>query len=323
MRKLMITLMVLTLLLGACSTERGATFTDIGESLGDSGGSDDGADFAPEAAERSAGEPLAFERDVLANRKIIQEAFLELTDDDTEGLFNRITTLVEQAGGFVSSAELTRSGDENRGPFVDMTIRIPASVMSSTLSAIENIADEVTTKRIGSQDVTEEYADIEAQLRNLTALEDELLIILSEVREKSSSDANELLNVFERIRQVRDEIERLEGRQRLFDDLIDLATVNISLFPEGTEPPIVDEGWQPGNVVRDALRATVDAFQSIVDGLIWVVLGVLPVLLVIGLPLLGIVWYWRRRSGSNRPADTIAGGESEHAAEQRADDSDG
>ena len=95
------------------------------------------------------------------------------------------------------------------------------------------------------------------------------------------------------------------------------------MFPEGTEPPIVDEGWQPGNVVRDALRATVDAFQSIVDGLIWVVLGVLPVLLVIGLPLLGIVWYWRRRSGSNRPADTIAGGESEHAAEQRADDSDG
>lgn len=297
MRKLIITLIVLTLLLGAC-TGAESSFENIGQSLGDSGGSDDGADFAPEEAAADERGPLAFEGEVLANRKIIQEAFLELTDDDTEGLFNRISTLVEQAGGFVSSAELTRSGDENRGPFVDMTIRIPAGEMSSTLSAIENLADEVTTKRIGSQDVTEEYADIEAQLRNLTALEDELLIILSEVREKSSSDANELLNVFERIRQVRDEIERLEGRQRLFDDLIDLATVNISLFPEGVEAPIVDEGWQPGDVVRDALRATVDGLQAIADGLIWVALGILPIILVLGLPVLLVLWFWRKRTRS-------------------------
>ena len=153
--------------------------------------------------------------------------------------------------------------------------------------------------------MTEEYADIEAQLRNLTALEEELLVILTEVREKSSSDANELLNVFERIRQVRDEIERLQGRQRLFDDLIDLATVDISLFPEFTEAPIVDEGWQPGDVVRDALRATVDAFQAIVDGLIWFALGILPVIVVIGIPLLAIVWFWRRRqknAGATDPA---------------------
>jgi hypothetical protein len=255
----------------------------------DTGG---GEEFTAEAPQD---ETLAFQGDVLENRKIIQEAYLELTDEDTEGLFNRITSLVERTGGFVSSAELTRSDDEDRGPFVNMTIRIPAGDMSSTLSSIEDLADEVTAKRIGSQDVTEEYADIEAQLRNLTALEEELLVILTEVREKSSSDANELLNVFERIRQVRDEIERLQGRQRLFDDLIDLATIDISLFPEFTEAPIVDEGWQPGDVVRDALRATVDAFQAIVDGLIWFALGILPVVVVIGIPLLAIVWFWRRR----------------------------
>ena len=307
MRKLIITLMVLTLLLSAC-TGAESSFENIGQSLGDSGGSDDGADFAPEEAASDERGPLAFEGEVLANRKIIQEAFLELTDDDTEGLFNRISTLVEQAGGFVSSAELTRSGDENRGPFVDMTIRIPAGEMSSTLSAIEDLADEVTTKRIGSQDVTEEYADIEAQLRNLTALEDELLIILSEVREKSSSDANELLNVFERIRQVRDEIERLEGRQRLFDDLIDLATVNISLFPEGVDAPIVDEGWQPGDVVRDALRATVDGLQAIADGLIWLALGILPIILVVGIPVLLVLWFWRKRTRSTREETPVESG---------------
>ena len=301
MRKLIITLIALTLLLAAC---RGQETADLAMPAAtaaadmDTGG---GEDFAAEAPQDEA---LAFQGDVLENRKIIQEAYLELTDEDTEGLFNRITSLVERAGGFVSSAELTRSDDEDRGPFVNMTIRIPAGEMSSTLSSIEDLADEVTAKRIGSQDVTEEYADIEAQLRNLTALEEELLVILTEVREKSTSDANELLNVFERIRQVRDEIERLQGRQRLFDDLIDLATIDISLFPEFTEPPIVDEGWQPGDVVRDALRATVDAFQAIVDGLIWLALGILPVIVVIGIPLLAIVWFWRRRQNRAGATET-------------------
>ncbi len=291
MRKLIITLMALTMLLGACGEDTADQMAAPAADM-DVGGSDGGET----SAEAPADDRFAYGGGALEDRKIIQEAYLELTDDDTEGLFNRITSLVERTGGFVSSADLTRSDDENRGPFIDLTVRIPAGDMTSTLSSIEDLADEVTAKRIGSQDVTEEYADIEAQLRNLTALEEELLVILTEVREKSSSDANELLNVFERIRQVRDEIERLQGRQRLYDDLIDLATVEISLFPEVTGAPIVDEGWQPGEVVRDALRATVDAFQSIVDGLIWFALGVLPVIVVIGIPLVSIIWFWRRRS---------------------------
>jgi len=295
MKRSIIILIALALLLSACGRD---TADNAAIAPGEMVDMDTGGDDGFAAEEPATDGALAFQRDALENRKIIQEAFLELTDDDTEGLFNRITILVEQSGGFVSSAELTRSGDEGRGPFVNMTVRVPAANMSSTLSAIEGLADEVTTKRIGSQDVTEAYADIEAQLRNLTVLEEELLVILTEIREKSTSEANELLNVFQRVREVRDEIEYLQGRQRLYDDLIDLATVDLSLFPEPTESPIVDEGWQPGEVVRDALRAAVDAFQSIADGLIWVGLGILPVLLVIGIPLLAIVWFWRRRRKS-------------------------
>ncbi|MDF1594626.1 MAG: DUF4349 domain-containing protein [Acidimicrobiia bacterium] len=303
MRTIIITLMAMTLFLSACSGQDtsdlevsdGATGAPAMNDMGDVGGESVDAE-APRDEQL-----LAYQRDVLENRKIIQQATLELTDDDTEGLFSRITMLVERSGGFVASAELTRSDDEGRGPFINLTIRIPADEMTSTLSSIEDLADEVTAKTIGSQDVTEEYSDIEAQLRNLTAYEDELLVILTEVRESSTSKADELLSVFERIRQVRDEIERLEGRQRLLDDLISLATIDVSLFPEYEGAPIVDEGWQPGDVVRDALRATVDAFQSIVDGLIWVALGILPILLAIGIPLFGIVWFWRKRSRARRP----------------------
>lgn len=313
MRKLLIAILILLLVLSACTGGDTAEIAPPGNDAAPTEAFDE--DMGGEA-EAPSDAPVAFQRDVIENRKIIQEAFLELTDDDTETLFKRITNLVEQSGGFVASAELTRSGDEGRGPFIDIVVRVPADEMSATLTSIEDLADEVTSKRIGSQDVTEEYADIEAQLRNLNALEEELLIILTEVREKADSDANELLNVFQRIREVRDEIERLEGRQRLFDDLIDLATVTISLFPEAVGAPIVDEGWQPGEVVKDALRATVDALQSIVDGLIWFALGVLPVLLIVGIPLLVVIWFVRRlarRRSAPQPEEAETGSPDEKA----------
>ena len=86
MRKLIITLIALTLLLAAC---RGQETADLAMPAAtaaadmDTGG---GEDFAAEAPQDEA---LAFQGDVLENRKIIQEAYLELTDEDTEGLFNR------------------------------------------------------------------------------------------------------------------------------------------------------------------------------------------------------------------------------------------
>jgi len=296
MRRTLITIIALAVLIGACSfggdTAEDSAFSPIGAPVGDDAGAraeSVDADAAP------PGEPVAYGQGVLEDRKIIQEASLELSDDDTEGLYHRITALVERAGGFIANAQVTRPDEEDRGPFVNMTVRIPAGEMTSLLSSIEDLADEVTAKTIGSRDITEEYADIEAQLRNLTAYEEELLVILDEVRGSSTSKADELLNVFERIRQVRSEIEQLEGRQRLYDDLVDLATVDVYLFPTYEGAPIVDEGWQPGGVVRDALRATVDAFQAIADGLIWFALGILPVLLTIAIPAGAVWWFWRRR----------------------------
>jgi hypothetical protein len=240
-------------------------------------------------------------------RKVIFTAALSLEADDTVTAVREIRRAVERVDGFVAAADLHRTEDDQVAG--TLTLRVPSGQLDTTLDALRRIGDRVEDERIDSDDVTEEHADIEAQLRNLRALEVELLSLLAEVREKSDN-AEQILAVFERVRQVRSEIERLEGRRQVLDDLVALATVEVSLAPTPAAAPLASDEWRPGEVARSALRATVAAFRVVADAAIWLTLTALPVLLLVaGLPL-AVAWgvrRWRRRPSPWREAP--AGGD--------------
>ncbi len=290
--KLTAAALVAALLLAACAGEDAAEVPVFDDEAAFREGI--GAPAEEATSEFAEDEPVGSDVQAIDDRKVIREASLDLVVEDTERAFDRITTLVERAGGFVAEASLTRfETEEDAQPHVFVTLRIPADRLTSTLTEIEQLG-EVQSKNLGSQDVTAEYVDIEAQLQNLRAFEVELRELLTEVRRRDDATPEDLLAVFERIRQARDEIERLQGRQELLDDLVDLATVQVSLTPSEATEPLVEE-WEPAAVVRRALRATVRALQGIVNGLIWAVLYLLPVLVVLAVPVGLVLWLVVRR----------------------------
>lgn len=260
-------------------------------------GAGDGAATEAEGGDRTVealqvGAPL--------DRKVVFSARMSLEADDTQAAIAGIRRAVERVDGFVATADLHRDeDDEVRGT---LTLRVPSGHLDTTLDAIRGVAARVVDEGIDSDDVTEEYADVEAQLRNLRALEVELLSLLAEVREKSDS-AEQVLAVFERVRQVRTEIERLEGRRQVFDDLVALATIEVSVAPTASAAPLASEEWRPGDVARSAVRTTVAALRVVADVTIWLVLTVAPVaLVVLGVPLLAALGVRRWRRGQDAPA---------------------
>lgn len=280
------------------------------------GGSDEAADTTTTTAVASApaatttttfadaGEPQAVGAvfPVLDARKIIQTARLELEAEDTEAAFAAITRAVERAGGFIAAADVERpDGDDDR-PFIRMTLRVPSTEMLGLLDRIEAAADEVLSKQLGTQDVTGEYADTESQLRNLRALEVELLDLLAKVEDRANARPDDILEVFDEIRSVRGEIERLEGRRQVLDDLVALATIDVTLEPTPHEVanPIVDE-FDTTSTAEDAARALVDALQGIFGVVIWVGVLLVPLAALFAVPA-GLVWRVTRR----KRADSVA-----------------
>lgn len=287
-----------------------------GDTTGEAAGGTDGAAGGADAPARSAAGAAAAEADdgstdggtvtvaAVGGRQLIRRAHLTLESSDPRATVEAVRAETDRVGGFVSATDLGRGAD---GLLTGtLTLRVPADELDATmerLTGLENVA-AVPDERVETEDVTGEVADVEARLRNLRAVETELRALLAEVREGTGS-ADQVLQVFSRIQDVRADIERLEGRRATLGDLVSLATLDVRVTPAtGAGPADVEAAaWSPGAVVRDALRATTAALRAVSTGVIWLGVTAIPVLAVTLGPLLLVAWLLRRRRPGAATAD--------------------
>lgn len=237
---------------------------------------------------------------ILDSRQVIRTADVTLIVEDTRTAVNQLRSLANTSGGYVADSNLWQVQDNlMRG---SVTLRVDAGRFEDVLDRIKQMALEVERESVDSQDVTQEYTDLDSRVRNLEAAEQELLALLSDVRQQTNS-ADEVLQVYRRLTEIRGEIEQIKGRMQYLDNQTSLATINVTLIPK-EEKPIIQAGWQPGETLRSALGALASAGQWLVNAAIWLVVFVLPVGLVVavpvGLAVMGIR-RWRDRPLSGAP----------------------
>jgi hypothetical protein len=295
-------LVAVLVVLGACSGTTANGFQNLSSSLDGSGPettSTTAASATTVAGVRDgAGEESgAAGVPAVSDRKVIYDGQMQLEAADTRAAFERIVALVQGSGGFVAATHIGDTGERDEQPTISLTLRLPADNLTATLSEIRAVAGRVVTESLQSQDVTDEFVDIEAQLRNLTALETELLALLAELRDNNNADPAKLLQVFDQIRATRGEIEQLEGRRQMLDNLVSLATLQIGISPLPAAAPIVpnDPAWEPAVQAKGALRDLVGALQGLANGVIRIGLYTLPILFLVLGPLGLVGWFvWKR-----------------------------
>jgi len=127
------------------------------------------------------------------------------------------------------------------------------------------MALKVERETSSGQDVTEEYTDIQAQLRNLEATETELLALLTEVRENRGK-AEEILAVHRELTSIRGQIESLKGRSQYLERMTALATITMEIRPKATPGAVVEQyRWNPLVTASRALRSLLAFAQVVLD----------------------------------------------------------
>jgi len=226
----------------------------------------------------------------VGERMIVWTGDVSLIVKDAEESLEKVEAIAKDLGGYVVNSSSWYQQEQLRAR---LSIRVPSGEFDAAMARLKELAIRVESRDVSTQDVTEEYTDLDARLRNLEATETELLELLTEVRERTGK-AEDVLAVHRELSNIRGQIDQIKGRMQYLEKMTAMATINVELIPDVLAKPIVVAGWQPSGTAANALRTLVRTFQRIVDAAIWLVIYVLPTLAVIAIPFFILWLIWRR-----------------------------
>jgi len=199
----------------------------------------------------------------LQQRMIIRTVNMTVLVEDTDAALNEVRSLVASYEGYIADSNRWMINDTQA--MAQVTIRVPAESLDAALEALRGMALKVERETSSGQDVTEEYTDIQARLRNLEATETELLALLTEVRENRGK-AEEILAIHRELTSIRGQIESLKGRSQYLERMTALATITMEIRPKATPGAVVDSyRWSPLVTASDALRSLLAFAQVVID----------------------------------------------------------
>ncbi|OGO04468.1 MAG: hypothetical protein A2Y60_04210 [Chloroflexi bacterium RBG_13_54_9] len=232
-------------------------------------------------------------------RLIVHNARISLAVADVLDARNQIAHLAESVGGYVVSSTISGEEGDVTG---SISIRVPDSRFEQTLGELRSLATRVRSENTSAKDITEEYVDFKARLRNAEATEGQYLALLGKAK-----DTEETLKVYERLSQVRREIEQIKGKIQYLEQSAALSLIEIELRPIASARGLVVAGWNALEILKGAVRGLIATAQTLAALAIW---------LLVFAPLWGpvvavILWLQRRRrkppSGKAPGEETKAG----------------
>ncbi len=166
----------------------------------------------------------------IPQRKIIQNHTIEVAVEDLEAAEKRLMELVQKSGGYISRSEMgSNPGARRQGSW---TLRIPGNKASDLASGIVALGEPIRQSS-DARDVSEEFYDLEARIKNKKTEEERLIQHLKD----STGKLADILAVEKEITRVRGEIEQAQGRLNMLANLTSLATVQVTLIEHKNYKP--------------------------------------------------------------------------------------
>jgi len=139
-------------------------------------------------ADRGAQEPAAAKSSAVAGlpqeRMIVRTVDMELIVHDTAASLESVRALVAEVDGYVASSH---SWHEEGVLAARLTIRVPAGDLETVLEKLRALG-QVESESQSSEEVTDEYVDLQARLKNLELAEQELQELLKTRQETGKTE---------------------------------------------------------------------------------------------------------------------------------------
>ena len=178
--------------------------------------------------------------------------------------FDAATRIADTYGGYIQSS--STGGDKLKSG--GLVIRVPVGDFGKAITALQDLG-VVQHRSITGRDVTADFVDLNARLRNTLAEEARLREFL-----KQAPDVQSSLRVNAVLSDIELRIEQLRGQLRYLEHRADLATIDVELAEKAPKPkehaaPATHQSL--GGAWHDAVDGFFGVATSVVAGLGYVI----------------------------------------------------
>lgn len=230
------------------------------------------ADYESPVADNGAAEGGAAQQE----RKLIKNGSVTLEVQSLAAADSAVEKWSASLGGYISSSYSYQTS-------ANYTVKIPAARFDEAMKTAGDLGI-LREHSISTQDVSEQFYDLQTRLSNKKVMRDNLRGYLERAK-----DIKDLLQIEKELNFVLTEIESMEGRMKRLSNQIDYATITVSVqLPYGkTETgfsfPDAGEGF------RKFISNTVSFFAKCLVCFFYIIICGIPVLAVISF-LYWLLW---------------------------------
>jgi len=228
---------------------------------------------------------------------VVRNSYLSIAVADTRQARDTVKEIVRSYAGegayILSSVEDPINGSSQ--PRISIDLRVPVARYDTVMDKLAGMALEVYNRQEKAQDVTDEYVDVQARIKQLEVTIERLTAIM-----KEAQNTEDLLAIEKQLTEREVELEALKGRAKYLEGTAALSLIQVVLNPvvptptvTPTRTPTPMPQWQPGKTVTRSTNTLLRDLRNFIDGLIAFAIVYLPWLVLIGLVIYGVTRFMR------------------------------
>jgi Domain of unknown function (DUF4349) len=241
-------------------------------------------DVAPVSLMTFSGGRAGGEEGTSEDRKLVRTESLGLIVKTPAETAEKIVQIAQGAGGFLVTSNVNGGADATSAL---LNIRVPADKFGEVRAQIRKLSSRVESESIDAQDVTKQYVDQEARLRNLRAQEQQYLGIL-----RKAATVKDTLEVSDKLNEVRGAIEERQAEFEALSKQVETVAINVTLRAEA-DAQVFGLNWRPLYQLKIAAREGLAGFGEYAASMTVFVFYLPTILLWLFTILAGAAVGWR------------------------------
>lgn len=156
------------------------------------------------------------------DRKIIKTAYLNIEVINLSVSRKLVDSAIKEFNAYTVSENLQNTESQIS---CNINIKVPANQFDKLLSRLAKIAKKVDYQNVETQDVTEEYIDVETRLSNSRKVEQTYLKLL-----QKANSIEDILKIEQKLGEIRTDIESTQGKLKYLNHQVNYSSINLSVY---------------------------------------------------------------------------------------------